>query len=324
MIRTTLEKRVQTLRKKKLPEQRTPEWFEQRRTRITASEAANCLYKTEKVCGVYNREFGIKKFKENEKKTLNPYETREEYITKKCDGYYGEITFTDNEATLWGKRYEEVANRLYKKIRGTVVYEFGLVPHGRLKWLGASPDGITREGTMLEIKCPKSRKIKEGAPPIYYWIQVQIQLEVCNLEECDFLECEIEEIDIFTFENIEIKKDEKRDIGIMIEVTESDNTKNYIYPPDEITTKEGYIEWKNEIIENDQNCREIYFEITKYNIITIKRSKEWFDNVRDDIKKTWDIIRAYQQDKEEFLRFKEMKNKKYKELYEATVCLIEE
>ena len=40
----------------------------------------------------------------------------------------------------------------------------------------------------LEIKCVVSRKIKD-IEPFYYWVQVQIQLEVCNLEECDFFQC---------------------------------------------------------------------------------------------------------------------------------------
>src|SRR5439155_16971295 len=54
-------------------------------------------------------------------------------------------------------------------------------------------------GRMLEIKCPFIRKIQLDGPiidnicPIYYWVQVQLQLECCNLEECDFWQCEIRE-----------------------------------------------------------------------------------------------------------------------------------
>jgi hypothetical protein len=36
-------KRVKMLMKKKQPAQRSPEWFNERNTRITASEAACCL-----------------------------------------------------------------------------------------------------------------------------------------------------------------------------------------------------------------------------------------------------------------------------------------
>ena len=45
---------------------------------------------------------------------------------------------------------------------------------------------------MLEIKCPFKRKIN-GSIPDQYWMQIQGQLEVCNLEECDYLECELSE-----------------------------------------------------------------------------------------------------------------------------------
>ena len=40
---------------------------------------------------------------------------------------------------------------------------------------------------MLEIKNPTSREIT-GIPKEDYWIQMQLQMETCNLNECDFLE----------------------------------------------------------------------------------------------------------------------------------------
>ena len=52
-------------------------------------------------------------------------------------------------------------------------------------------------GRMLEIKCPVSRKINTTGSvrgvicPVYYWDQVQIQLETCDLDECDFWQCKI-------------------------------------------------------------------------------------------------------------------------------------
>ena len=51
---------------------------------------------------------------------------------------------------------------------------------------------------MLEIKCPLSRKIEmegdiDDILPIYYQVQVQLQLECCDLDECDFWQCKITE-----------------------------------------------------------------------------------------------------------------------------------
>ena len=45
---------------------------------------------------------------------------------------------------------------------------------------------------MLEIKNIVNRDIT-GIPKEEYWIQMQLQMEVCNLNECDFLETRFKE-----------------------------------------------------------------------------------------------------------------------------------
>ena len=49
---------------------------------------------------------------------------------------------------------------------------------------------------MLEIKCPPKRQFTDEVP-LHYWMQMQGQLEVCDLEECDFLQVKIEEYNSF-------------------------------------------------------------------------------------------------------------------------------
>jgi putative phage-type endonuclease len=260
---------------------------------------------------------------------LNPYDTKEDYIIKKCSAFYGEVVFKDNPFTLHGKKYEEVANRLYAKLYGTQVIEFGLISHGRLKWLAASPDGITKDGVMLEIKCPKSRKIDEAAIPLYYYIQVQIQLECCDLEECDFLECEIKEIETEE-EFLNISLGEKQDLGIVLKLRDSGPDPKFIYPPAELQVAQDYITWKNKLLEEDSknNLEPSYYMITKYNVIRIKRSKEWFANVRDDIKSTWEFIMKLQKSPEDFEKYKQsiyvLKNKDYIQRFNDTVCIIDD
>ena len=74
----------------------------------------------------------------------------------------------------------------------TPVIEFGLLSHSDLDWLGASPDGITPDGIMLEIKNPnKMYKI----PSLTYYTQTQIQMESADLDVCDFLVFEVKELD---------------------------------------------------------------------------------------------------------------------------------
>ena len=163
-----------------LPEQRSPEWFAMRRGAITASDGGVVLGK-------------------------NKYEKQFDFILKKTVGK----KFSSNKFCYHGKMLEEPATMIYQYRMNVTVEEFGLMMHNKYSFLGASPDGIvnhykldgkhkTKEvGKMLEIKCPLSRKINMNGPikdhicPIYYWIQVQLQLECCNLEECDFWQCDI-------------------------------------------------------------------------------------------------------------------------------------
>jgi len=317
-----LRQRVKLLLKKPQSVQRTPEWYRDRQTRITASEAASCLKKSQRVCENYVKNFNVPNFKYNELANLNPYESKEDYIIKKCSSFFGlqGDSFKDTVYTLWGKKYEDIASRLYSKLNDTTVLEFGLICHSRLKWLAASPDGITPDGVMLEIKCPKSRKIDNTIPPLYYYIQCQIQLECCNLEECDFFECEIMECENEK-EWLEIQLQDKQDKGILLQLK---NTQQFIYPPIELNNELDYISWKNK----SSNCNYIptYYVITKYNNIKIKRDKEWFEAVRNDIKDVWQLITKLQSNKDDFLKYKEsidlLKNKAYYMKYESTQCMI--
>ena len=93
---------------------------------------------------------------------------------------------------MHGVKYECVATKIYEFREDEEVIEFGLMPHPEIEYIGASPDGITKSGRMLEIKVPYSREIT-GVPLIHYWMQMQTQLQVCSLKECDFVECQIEE-----------------------------------------------------------------------------------------------------------------------------------
>lgn len=318
--------RVKVLRSKEQPVQRSENWFKARNTRITASEAASCLFKSKKVCEAFVQEFNLTNFKYKDTERLNPYETREDYIIKKCESFNGINVFKDSVFTLWGKKYEEIANRLYCKLNNTQVIEFGLISHHRLKWLAASPDGITPDGIMLEIKCPKARKIDDNVPPLYYYIQTQIQMECVDLDFCDFFECEIEQLNSEQ-EFIEKQVLEKQDKGILLQINDNNPDPKFVYPPLELNTVDDYINWKN---ENMNNCPGMYtptyYFITKYNNIRIKRSKEWFNNVKDDLKKTWELIRNLQENKEDFEKYKqsiyELKNKDFIDKYNKTECLI--
>jgi len=164
--------------------QRSENWYKSRKTRITASEAASVIPQSSEYISEYLKFFDIKDFKENPKKMCNPYQSKKDFLKQKC----GLKEFTGNIATRWGQMLEDVATGIYKRVTNREVIEFGLIEDPERDYIGASPDGITDTGVMLEIKCPFKRKIT-GVPPMYYWIQMQMQLEVCKLDICDYLEC---------------------------------------------------------------------------------------------------------------------------------------
>jgi len=103
-----------------------------------------------------------------------------------------------NSPMHWGQKFERVSILYYEFINNTTVSEFGCVKHNKYSYIAASPDGIVCDeksplyGRMLEIKNVVSREI-DGIPMPAYWIQMQLQMEVCNLNECDFLETKFTE-----------------------------------------------------------------------------------------------------------------------------------
>ena len=160
-------------------EQRSPEWFAQRYTKLTSSDAATVL-------------------------GTNPYSKPYELLFKKCG--YDPKPFISNVATLHGQKYEDTAIELYCQITGKFNYNFGCICYSDVHntfdnydsnndFLAGSPDGIVEslydpneEPILLEVKCPYRRPIKDGYIPIYYYPQVQLNLFICDLSIADFIE----------------------------------------------------------------------------------------------------------------------------------------
>lgn len=165
-----LEK-MKLLKQLELPEQRSEEWYKIREGVLTASSLADAIGE-------------------------GHFCTKEQLLIQKCGGPRGEVPF---EIVEWGVKYEPIATTFYEKLNNLTVLEFGLVPHPEFTIFGASPDGICDIdspeyyiGRMLEIKCPPKRQFTDEVPR-HYWMQMQGQLECCNLEECDFLQVKFSE-----------------------------------------------------------------------------------------------------------------------------------
>jgi putative phage-type endonuclease len=268
------------------PVQRSDEWFEMRKLRITASNASTLLPKSQEICGEYVTRYSLQdSFVLDPSKTCNPYSNKLEYLKEKAGLI--KSNFSSNFATDWGQKYEPIATNVYSLLKGTEVIDFGLLPHKTITWLGASPDGITPDGVMLEIKCPARRKIT-GIPTFYYWIQVQIQLEVCDLDTCDFFECEF--VEYLTFDELIDDTLEDNPIffkGFFIELA----PKEFIYPdPSTINDPVKMRAAINGYQAEHPFCNVIYYKLVNYSNIPILRSKEWFSVAKEHLAREWDTV----------------------------------
>jgi hypothetical protein len=150
--------RVQELLAAEYAEQRSEEWLELRENMITASDVASAIGQ-------------------------NHYESPESFVKKKVL----KTKWAGNAATAHGTLLEPLVRDLYDQRYGKKSHEIGVVQHRQYPWLGGSPDGITEDGLLIEIKCPLTRKIERKVPS-YYMPQIQLLLEIMDLDECDFIQ----------------------------------------------------------------------------------------------------------------------------------------
>lgn len=270
------KEKLQKLRDLPKMEQRTPVWYEARQTMITASDFAQALGKGK---------FG----------------TQKQFFQKKC-GYEKDSFDMFKAALCWGVMFEPVAADAYVHFNKCKLYDFGLLRHPTLDWVGASPDGINENGVMLEIKCPFKRKITGEIPSQYYY-QMQGQLDVCDLDECDYLECEFLE-----YENerefIKHFSDNNNPKGIVIELHQTDSNTNskYVYSPFVYhADRNNTIDWLHHHLAH-RNMSEVvkvhYWQLFTYSTSRVYRDKDFLANdVYPELKTVWDKVVAYKRDK---------------------------
>lgn len=255
--------------------QRTEDWYNARNNMITASDFAQAL---------------------NEGK----FGTQKQLFIKKSG--YVEDTFNSSLPPLiWGTMFEPVATMIYEKRFDVKVNEFGLLKHPYRNYFGASPDGITDNGIMLEIKCPFKRKIT-GEIPIQYYYQIQGQLDVCDLEECDYFECEFK----LYRNDVEYLNDTScNEKGIILK---KNNEYQYY-----LCDKPEDCELKYSEALNNNFDEIIFFWLSKCNNQRVYRNKNFVNEKLDDLKIIWDKILEYRNDKALYDR--EIIVKKKKEQY---------
>ncbi len=273
-----LEKKIKYLKSKPQPQQRTAEWYQFRYNLITASNAY---------------------------KAFESQAMQNQLIYEKCKPLITINTLTENKmvntnSTLhWGQKFEPLSVLIYEHLYNTKVDDFGCIKHDTYSFLGASPDGINVDlnsniyGRMLEIKNIVNREIT-GIPKNEYWIQTQLQMEVCDLDECDFLETKFTEyIDYYTFVNDKLKKEEMK--GVIMYFNTKDSKPFYIYKPLNIIDYNEISIWEEEMVDLYQSknmiwIKNIYWKLEKLSCILILRDKKWFQNKIEQLGNIWKII----------------------------------
>jgi putative phage-type endonuclease len=210
--------------------------------------------------------------------------------------------FQGNMYTQYGIKYEAVACKIYERRNSCKVGEFGLIPHPTIDYLGASPDGITDDGIMLEIKVPMKRELT-GNPldTKQYWVQMQGQLEVCNLERCDFLECKIDEINDETYFNMTNNDLERGSILTFEEMIGGKPTLTYIYSHFFIT-KEEFVEWRireigKKILTANETANETkyigthFWKLVVASCVPVFRDRKWFINSLPKLTEFWEKVK---------------------------------
>jgi len=152
-----------------MEEQRSPEWFESRKGRITASSVGAIM-------------------------GLAPYATRDDVMRRMVREYYNAPNeFSGNVATEYGTFHEEGAISEFEMETGHKVEPAPFIKYGKI--YGASPDGYVKTllgDYLIEVKCPyglrNEGEFKSINDQKHYYAQIQNQLFCTGYDECFFFQ----------------------------------------------------------------------------------------------------------------------------------------
>ena len=280
--KSIITKKLEILRLKPQPEQRTAEWYQFRHNLITASNAYKA-FESQAMMNqlIYEKCQPIKQIDESKTTMVNV-----------------------NSTLHWGQKYEPVSVLLYEYLNNTTIEDFGCIQHDMYKFLGASPDGINVDsksplyGRMLEIKNIVNREIT-GIPKKEYWVQMQLQMEVWDLDECDFLETKFTEYEtsseFFNDGKEKTFKDEFK--GVIMYFHKQDLKPFYVYKPIGLTNYDDINAWEEEMIDKYQSTefnmiwvKNCYWKLEKVSCVLVLRNRKWFQDNIGQLENIWKIV----------------------------------
>ena len=153
-------------------EQRSPEWFEARLGKVTASRVGDAM---------------------DTLKNGNPGMKRKNYarelLAERITGV--EAEFYVNKAMQWGTDHEDEARNLYAFQTDADGEDVGLVLHPWIDNAAASPDWLVGSDGLVEIKCPNSTThldtLLANDVPTGNLLQIHFQMICTGRDWCDFV-----------------------------------------------------------------------------------------------------------------------------------------
>jgi hypothetical protein len=320
IIQTTnvseIAKKIEYLKSIPQEEQRTPGWYAYRYNLITASSAWK-VFKSESTinqliyekCKPLNIDISSTTCCDDNNIAIdynNDDNGVEKNTTSPSPSRVVDKSYVNTNSPLhWGQKYERLSVMIYELRNNTKIGEFGCIKHPKYDFLGASPDGINIDplsplyGRMLEIKNIVNREIN-GIPLEEYWVQTQLQMQVCDFDECDFLETlfkEYEDEEAFLNDSAsdidtEFHLTSSRTIKGVISYFMKDGKPHYEYAPLQMTHKE-YEKWCEEIIDKNANItwlKNIYWYLEKYSCVLVRKNDIWFESAIGKIDSVWKTI----------------------------------
>jgi putative phage-type endonuclease len=158
--------------------QQTPEWLEMRKGMATGSMVRDA----------------IAKMKTQPKEGPTKYQQcRENYlfdiVATRLTGDMPDRYVS--RAMEFGTENEPLAISAYEQHENCLVEPVGFAFHPKIKWFGASPDGLVGDDGSIEVKCPTSAThlqwIIDGCVPDEHIPQMKAVMACAEREWCDFV-----------------------------------------------------------------------------------------------------------------------------------------
>jgi hypothetical protein len=255
-------------------EQRTPEWYQQMATIISASELGSLFAAPRQRAKLVMS------------KTV-PYPARNQSLA---------VPSAYMSAFDWGIRFEPVVKQIYEHRYGVTIKELGRLAHSIDPRCMASPDGLIydcpnqlRLGRLIEIKCPVTREI-DGTIPKDYYAQMQMQLHVTGLPTCDYVEAVFSSV----YNQMPMKEGPCLYDGwiALIRYAEPKGTQEFYYAYSPIHASS---EWKPSLEMDEDIIEFIPWRLYQWSEQLVKRNEEWWVALQPVMDAFWaDVEKAKQ------------------------------